>query len=276
MSKQISDDFLWFSYFGITKEDARSNCGAAILACINRAYRDVCRRLEYRYSVESLKNIDDDKRVFQNNKDKFLADDKPDNKQSAVFLLKDCICSLLKNLYCKAEYSRAAFDLWHQNTCDSLIELANSLELNLFKYESFFSYGHAQKWVNLSLKNMFVMGLWHNLDGIEEYLHVTIDSYILKAAAKRKNGNEYALKECIAPIEHNDDCYVSRCTYYHEDKDSDGKKSCPWSKMNKNDYLRLQCDIKRAIDTKFQRMTPFEWENKAWIEQAKIENKEKN
>lgn len=278
-------DFLWFSYFGITKEDAFTEKDLirkdALLACIIRAYRDLCRSMEYRFSSEKLKKADKENneiKSFLRNKEAILAVDIDNTgSQSAVVLLYKQIAALINQLSIKMndDQRKKLFDDWHCDTCENLRTIVNNPNMSLLEDNASFSYGQAQKWVNLTIKNMYVMGLWPSLYGIEEHLHITIDSYILKAASMKNNiKNKYALRKPIAPKEPNGEESSYSCTFYSEEK---GKKSCPWSKLNKTDYLRLQCAIRRAIKTssvkEIHEMNPFEWETKAWIAQARIENK---
>ena len=75
------------------------------------------------------------------------------------------------------------FDGWHKLTCEKIQELANNDHPGLLKSGKSFTFGQSQKWVNMTLKYLLVM----NVEGIERiagFLHVPIDSYILKTAKK--------------------------------------------------------------------------------------------
>jgi len=74
--------------------------------------------------------------------------------------------------------SQAAFDSWHKEACDGLCQLSN--ELPLVKP---FCFGSAQKWLNMTLKNMLLTDQWGSaFEGIAKYLHCPVDSFIISAA----------------------------------------------------------------------------------------------
>lgn len=109
-----------------------------------------------------------------------------------------------------------------------------------------FTYGNAQKWLNMALKYLWLLGDLPN-DIKEERLHAPIDSYILQ---KLWNLNEEGVT-CSAD------------TFYY--------KGNSWSKISDyNDYFDLQKVIRDMA--KQVGKTVIEQENEAWIEMA-IERK---
>ena len=109
-----------------------------------------------------------------------------------------------------------------------------------------FTYGNAQKWLNMVLKYLWLLGDLPN-DIKEERLHAPIDSYILQ---KLWNLNEEGVT-CSAD------------TFYY--------KGNSWSKISDyNDYFDLQKVIRDMA--KQGGKTVIEQENEAWIEMA-IERK---
>jgi hypothetical protein len=72
---------------------------------------------------------------------------------------------------------REAFDAWHEATCDELIRLFGEKDM---------SYGHAQKWVSMTLKYLFTahgLGL-DDIGGIAPwypYAHMPVDNVVLDA-----------------------------------------------------------------------------------------------
>jgi hypothetical protein len=123
---------------------------------INRAYRDFNRTLHIQ-----------DKKVSRQDK------------------VKDCTDYLLARL-AEAKDGRVVcrsqedFDVWHEKTCDDLIQSFG---------ESDMFYGHAQKWVNMTLKYLFTMhglGL-EKIDTIADwypFAHMPIDKVVLRALGK--------------------------------------------------------------------------------------------
>jgi hypothetical protein len=72
--------------------------------------------------------------------------------------------------------SQEEFDIWHKDTCDELRS----------KFGDFhFHYGQAQKWINMSLKYLFILDK-PRIAPYWQYCHVPIDRDILRAV-KRYN-----------------------------------------------------------------------------------------
>jgi hypothetical protein len=96
-----------------------------------------------------------------------------------------------------------------------------------------FSYGLAQKWLNITIKNMIVMEKWDSqLAKVKHYLHVPVDNYILDGAR--------------ADFE---DIVTS-------------KK--PWSKWNYEEYKIFQ----KALRKKLNVTPPIVWEFDVWVKMA--------
>ena len=106
-----------------------------------------------------------------------------------------------------------------------------------------FHWGQAQKWVNMTLKYLRLMGV--RFDSIEAEMHIPIDSYIIEAAAESSDDD---LVEGIAVkglgIKLDWDKTWSRC-------DDKGK------------YSTFQGAVREKTDNK-----QLEWEEKAWMAMA--------
>ena len=67
------------------------------------------------------------------------------------------------------------FDKWHKSTCDMII--------GCFEHQKF-TYGQAQKWLNMTLKYLSMFD--HKcIETIYEYCHVPIDNYIIECVGKK-------------------------------------------------------------------------------------------
>lgn len=112
------------------------------------------------------------------------------------------------------------YDTWHETICNKLKELG-------------YTYGQAQKWVNMTLKYLLVLD--YEIDNtIINQLHIPIDSIIIEKAQK---------KDLI-------------------DKETIGK-DFSWSKINNySDYKKIQENLR----SKLGNQTPIEWEFQAWNE----------
>ena len=124
---------------------------------------------------------------------------------------------------------------WHKAACDAIRDKANSPEGNLLllKPDHQFTYGQAQKWVNMSLKYLYMMG-FDDMSHVEQVIHVPVDSLIIDAA------NDLGVRW----------------------------PSTSWSKLdNYPEYLTFQKKLRKIIQGSTER--PLVWENHAWIEQAR-------
>ena len=91
--------------------------------------------------------------------------------------------------------SQGEFDEWHRKSCESLAHIYRNYGF------SSFSFGHAQKWLNMTFKYIYVMGKQRisGFDHLYDLCHVPLDS-ILIGALRKEDGFEFP--------------------------------SCPWSKLN--------------------------------------------
>ncbi len=101
---------------------------------------------------------------------------KNDEKQN----IKNEIFSLLKNEYENLTKSRLesaeAFDEWHRMLCDKM--------KLIFADKHKFTYGQAQKWINMFLKYMLLAD--ERLNGMLLWLHIPIDRIITAELKKRR------------------------------------------------------------------------------------------
>lgn len=262
-------DFLTFSYFGLTYSELEEKSLEDIaVICARRAYLDLARTLTYKRNnaketYSQITDVEKDENTFFKENicvclgkrvSEFLDGCKPDNKPS-----------LMK------------FNEWHDEVCKCITACGKNSDAlvcrqsNKKENEKFY-YGHAQKWLNMTLKYMTLLNVEEVLN-VRDLLHVPIDQYILKAAAEEKNRGEHSLKKMIAPKNHNGDDKADKLIYF-----SDGTTQ-PWSQLNRLDYIDLQKDIRREIiECKKEKANnwkdiscPLDWESKVWIEQAKLE-----
>lgn len=119
------------------------NIEDSISTSIKSAYRDVCR------TITGFSKHKNHNNIFNN----------------ATQLLYNEIALLLSENITNQE----DFDKWHKNCCDELIKV--------FEDQSFY-YGQAQKWINMSLKNLSMIE--HRLVKKQyEFFHIPIDNYII-------------------------------------------------------------------------------------------------
>lgn len=207
-------DFLLFSYFGFDSTDSEP---FKKVKAAHRAYLDLARTVKYRFSMNN-----------SSNSDKYEAENFKKHK-------KELINSICNKIYDFQSYNDN-FEEWHKKTCEWICEEMNNS--NLLKENEAFTYGQAQKWVNMTLKYLWMLNLLPK-EIKEESLHVPIDGYILEK-----------LKELKV-----DKITGSNETYYYNRK--------VWSAINENDYLTLEEEIKKIADK--ENKSPIHWENEKWL-----------
>jgi len=218
--------FLVATYFGDVNEEK------VYEKCIYRAYRDLARKIPYRYSVEVLKKMQKEDEAecnhFKELKSRFIA--------AESFYLKEqidkCVdpTALIEGVIKKASYYKKAF-----------IESEK------------FSYGLAQKWVNMTLKYLWLFG---KCPIEEQKLHAPLDSYIISALSDDGENNKYGLG-----IEIGNNNYAKL-------------KNINWSTLEDLDfYNSIQVIISKAVCQKgFEGIkSRIAWETVAWMEQARLE-----
>lgn len=169
------------------------------IACSRRAYLDLCRTIRFDGQPGDLIRTEVDN------------------------LLKNYISAIIKH----HNMNQAEFDLWHRNTC-------NLMTACYKPYEIEFSIGQAQKWLNMTIKYLYIRG-GADISSIFNYCHVPLDNYVFDMA-------KHILK-------------ISR----PENR---------WSRItNYNEYMLYQNKLRSAILVTGK--IPLEWEFEHWLSAAK-------
>lgn len=249
-------NFLLFSYFGITldppKTDEDKNIDNILSSAVKKAFTDATQRGAY--YAKSKNKKEEEKEAFREATQKALPE--------ATECLKDGINKILeKEVHIKEQKD---FDKWHEELCDKIKE----------KFDSSlkFTYGNAQKWVNMTLKYLYLIDsicseicpdidYFHSLQNISAYLHVPVDSYIIEKVWEMEDDKTGSDGSCL-PIKSDKMCKNGSRGKYASDKVE------AWSTwddyktyMNFQKYLR---DNRNKIDG-----NPIDWEGPEWIEIAK-------
>lgn len=219
-------NFLVYSYFGCDISDPAEEKKQK---CARRAYLDLARTVKYQYSSSELDKAkkDPDKCEYRNMRNNTITN----------------ICKELIGSIAMYPGKNADFDSWHKSVCHEIENKMNDNKSELLKEGEDFTFGQAQKWVNMTLKYMWLLDMLP--EGISaEDLHVPIDSFILKAL--KDDG--------ISDISDKDGTYK-----YKEEA---------WSRLTTDNYDTIQKEI-RKVAKKKENNTPIEWESTAWIKVAK-------
>lgn len=227
--------FLVCAYFGSSYYTYQSN---KVVYCAQRAYLDLSRTLDYTYSSTKLEKNKNDAhyQAYMKLKDDF--------KQQVY----DMLAEEIKSDMFFADQDD--FNKWHERLCENNIQkIANSacLDGNTYLFKGAkdgkaMTYGQAQKWLNMTLKYLWILGFWTD-NNIKNVLHVPVDSYIMEATSKLKT----EVKIPYAKIE--------GAGRYKE------SKSKKWSAWENVEYFEFQ----RTLRTSLGKQVPIVWENSAWI-----------
>lgn len=241
-------DFLLYSYFGIEGEEALCVEKADVkVLCAHRAYLDLARTVDYKYSSSAL-----------NAKPKTETKEFRKKKDDAIKQICEYIVDEIGNYE-----SNINFQNWHCRVCKTVIE---KMGQDLLKENKLLTYGQAQKWLNMTLKYYWLLGLLPAAMKENDF-DVPVDSYIIEAVWTDGFWNKSSFWES------ND----KRDKILKEDKikkDASGdyklnsfsdEKYISWSSWNQPEYRSFQKALKQYIGN----VAPLKWEAKAWIEIAK-------
>ena len=149
---------------------------------------------------------------------------KKEGKDRQVDIICELIATCIEKLLSDGVQNQIAFDEWHTRVCEKIID-----SFDTFGFEIY--YGQAQKWLNMTFKNMLIFELnKEKMEENEKYLHVPVDTRILNAAAKL----EVRIKK---------------------PQDAPGS----WSRWKKEDYEKYQKNLRNNLSE-----IPIVWEFTAW------------
>lgn len=247
----ISKDILNFltGIYYENKEDEALRKKKVFDRAFNMAYKDMATHTVayHKDSEEYKKYIEGDSKRAKNNRDKVKFAIKDHIK--SYFISEDnySLTSLMNLLTPKS------FDEWHKKVCGEIVNINCSVEglkaedktkatvkiAKLLRHmdknvHGVFTYGQAQKLVNMMLKYLYIYYQcegWDDLEKLRSSFHVPIDSYVLKAFSGKDKYNEKA-----------------------------------WSKFDENDYESCREDIEKFVKgrKKYQGYDAFSWELTEW------------
>lgn len=186
-------DFLYALYFGAFND--------AFDAATNRAYRDMNRTIRFCG----------------------LADEK---RKEIRLDVNGLIRASVQELRQQSKMDQKFFDDWHQKLCDAIIEMYEKNGIT-------FTYGQAQKWINMTLKYLYVIEP-NLVETLFKYCHVPLDNYV------------FDISERLFGIE---------------------KPKIPWSRWYDyyDQYMAYQMQLRSSIKNE----EPLRWEFRAWLQEAR-------
>ncbi len=284
-------DFLTFGYFGETYSSLAGNDTKYISrVCAMRAYQDLARTLTYK----------DDLKTGGRNNRKYTPEGEDIKNQFISAACEMIVNSITQKLFgCNTQES---FEKAHKEICESIKEEkeykysdgTSYADIRKSALDNCLHYGQAQKWLNMTLKYMLLLGV-EEVVKIKEFLHVPVDRFVFAAATY--DLGKYFLNVEIAPVEHEED---EKAISFGRFKENDNslkvqkvwkehhrdiwrgmKATRRWSKLKKEDYTKFQDALRSEINKRKEYNNPewaeitcpIDWEAKAWIEVAQRENK---
>ena len=246
--KKIFKQFDYNSYIGIKKKEAWEYDEYRIFMCAKAAYKDLCRTLTY----------------IANYKDK--KDSKKEDLKKKESAINNICFELTKKIY--KYYNNGSINNIEPEKLFSVFitkygiikenfELLSYLEKPKDGFDKFY-FGQAQKWVNMTLKYLYLLGLIDSDDN----LPIPIDSYIIDAT--------WEIENFSLPLPLKDKESTNRKYKYNKPSDY----VVAWSKwtnklINKKDkgeYDLLQEKIEKIVKSDGKNYkTPLDWEHENWI-----------
>lgn len=236
-------DFLLFSYFGIIPESIYNDPEYPKNGF--DSYKDYCTKMVIIKAYDDATNEGAYNALF---KKEIL--DMGDLKDKSNKVKKEAAKVLLSAITKLEEIED--FDSWHNKLCNDIVKRYS--EVNYV--QTLFSYGNAQKWVNMSLKYLWLLGLLPDCIK-EDYLHIPIDSYIIDALWKDNPNIEFPIKDKKTKRDKN----YSKPSEYVQ----------PWSKWGYDEYYKCLKSIRECIETQYN----LTWENNEWIKTAEARKQKK-
>ena len=160
-------------------------------------------------------------------------------------------------------YPEIDFSAWHEEVCRNL------------RNKTAFSYGNAQKLLNMTIKYLYLINSsgmvfngeiydfrgWYDyrLKVFEKRFHIPIDNFVLQYIYEDKKDNNTHWGETES---------IGIRKYDPQYKIKDYSNKCEYALSKLPDY-ETYMKVQRAIVLCYKPKNPLEWENKVWIEIAK-------
>lgn len=237
---KIAIEFLLWSYFKLAADSSKEEI---IEKCISRAYSDATNQGAY----NTIRDKEADLGVSYHKK------------------LQEHILSLsaIEN-----------FEEWHKRICREMTECYKTVKMKSSQDNSAFTYGNAQKWLNMTIKYLFIVNSVMEMLGTSEDFckfyrnkfekfegdfHVPIDSYIIESLWKKEDAVEETTK--WLSLKEGKTRQDGTLGAYSTDKYT------VWSRFDAGDYQKAKKHIADKISK--EGVSPMRWENEKWIGVAK-------
>lgn len=235
-------EFTFYTCFKVTQSTFNNKeLPERIKICANQAYLDFCRTIDYNHYVDEEKKYSE--KEWKEKVDELMKQFY-EGTCDETSIYDGLIPSMVKMI---SEKDETEYNKKHKELCVQISQL-NAPILN-----NKLTIGQAQKWINMTIKYLWINGLVS--EEIYGSLHVPIDNYILEKVyyiLDNKGQNDFITKA-------GDQFKVKEKGVYK-----------PWSQITDYDgcYKTVQAKIREISEN------PIEWEFKTWLEAA--QNKKSN
>ena len=275
MKKETAIDFMLYSLMGVTLND----CDDKNTPVKAKVYLDKAVRRAYRDACSHVLSVEEGEGDCKKN---------PKKKEEAIRALVEALEEFEKDA--------SPYECWHKRVCMDLCEKIYAGKNVDYKKEDSrtFSYGIAQKWVNMTIKYLTVLYTVMDMmaqeqievnQNFKEYyevtllkfekdFHVPVDGYILEGIWDKgasENGsysklNQRDREELVELIKEDGATYSGKYS---------SEKIVSWSKWKKCRYVQFQEKLRNKLKTQDPPLDPLDWENSIWIKVAKSREKQK-
>ena len=252
---QEAVSFFMHSYFGIALDELESdNKEAVITKCAQRAYLDLSRTLEFTEKYTDKMSVCEKRRI-QGDHNRF----------------RDEICNVVTEQIQKhlLTSDKTNFDLNHKNACKEITCTARkSPVLNKNENGEKFYHGQAQKWLNMTMKYMWLTGLWKDeFAKLMPVIHIPVDSFIIEAIWHEKfdeDSNGWINQDSVKKLSVVLPCKNERVKNEKRRYKYASEKVKAWSQWDYKEYEDFQISLRKWCES--QKTIPLLWEGPAWIE----------
>lgn len=235
--KDAAAKFFELIYFGRVFEPGKDLEQAEIEAVGMRAYRDLSRTMRY------VKGTDEPAEWGKSMRWHFAARISHDELAAGVHALF-------------AVQSQEEFDREHRTCCENILNLANSTEQEPLLQEKM-TYGQAQKWVNMTMKYLYILG--YVPEKVVPFLHVPVDDFMLEAVWSANHGEDRDKDRLRNGMKNPDKLPFADS----KSKSYGSAKILKWSKWDAKKYEEYQAGIRNALEG--SDISPIVWEGDAWM-----------
>lgn len=155
-----------------------------------------------------------------------------------------------------AARSQEDFDREHRTCCENILDLANSTEQEPLLQEKM-TYGQAQKWVNMTMKYLYILG--YVPEKVVPFLHVPVDDFMLEAVWSANHGEDRDKDRLRNGMKNPDKLPFADS----KSKSYGSAKILRWSKWDAKKYEEYQAGIRNALEG--SDISPIVWEGDAWM-----------